>query len=161
MPGLARPPILVATLAVALAATPVPVSSAKADTASYPCIVRLVRVVPVAARTYGIETSALASGPFDVLVTLFTRTHSYYLYLPTQTFDKKASALFRWFLAAPTFFTVPDDEPIEAAYAKVPPTSERGITSPCVVSHLVVSDALILQSHGPTPKWPTAAELEA
>lgn len=159
MPARSRPLVLAASLAIALAATPGRAENARADPLSYPCGVRAVRVVPVAARTYAVETVAFAAGPIDVLVTLFTHTHSYNLLLSAQVFAKKPSVKSEMLFAAPAFFTVPDDDVIEAAFADLPAASDTGLRLPCIVSRLIVSDAL--RPVSPHEVWPTASEREA
>jgi hypothetical protein len=100
--------------------------------------------------------AAFAAGPIDVLVTLFTHARSYSLPLPAQTFSKKSTTQFAMLLGTPAFFAIPDDDVVEAAYADIPATSDSGVVLPCIVSRLIVSDAL--RPKNSREAWPTPPE---
>jgi TonB family protein len=88
------------------------------------------------------ELTAASAAPFDVSLKFFTRTHSYNLSLPAQSFAEKpltASALFPF--AARTQFALPDGDTILALSAGTP--SENSQNAPaCTPSSLVVWDSL-------------------
>jgi TonB family protein len=101
------------------------------------------------------EARATVVGPVDVAVTLYTHAHAYDLLLPAQRFDERVPAQAIPLFAARVFFTVPDDDALEALTANIATTNPYGPS--CNVSHLVVSDALAPAGTAA----PSAAELDA
>ncbi len=156
-----RSSVLAVVFGLVLSEIVSPAAGATTDTGPtvLPCAVRLVRIVPVAPRTYSLELASLERGPADVLVTLYSHTHSYKLPLPAQTFTEKATPSSQMLRTSPIFFTMPDDDVIEAALAD-PLATGAAAPQACVTSHLIALDAL--RPVAPRPlTWPTAAELEA
>jgi len=127
---------------------------------SFPCAVRAVLIVPVAPRTYAMEMAAMIAGPIDVMVTLFTHTHSYDLSLPARRFyGGQHLTNSEMPFGARMFFSMPDDETIEAAYAMDSIRNGDGASLPCNPMHLVLWDALRPSNQAAPPL--TANEREA